>query len=134
MARTVIVKEKKSMLEKEKEILAKLIYRSKNQHKSSEKLRKMIHLHRLLKTNSDSQKIIECCKKLYVICSSDVVCGFFISLNITVMGISARVFYIYNRALFYKPIKVKSDKLKSGNDDNTKIIFKKNTVIDNIFK
>ncbi len=84
------------LLEMEKQTLFKLIYRSKNQHKSSQKLRKMIHLYRLLKLNKRT-KIINCAKKLYIVCSSDLVSGFFIPLNIVVMGIAARIFYIYTK-------------------------------------
>lgn len=88
----------REVLSKEAEVLSSLIYRSKNQHKSSLVLRKMTHLKRLLRISNmqptAKEKILECTKKLYLASSSDLCMGFFIPLNLCVLAISARVFYL----------------------------------------
>lgn len=91
----------KEPLSKEIETLNSLVYRSKNQHKSSSLLRKMIHLKRLLRiqklNSSDKMKIVECAKKLYIIASSILSMGFFVPLCLCVLGVSARIFYLVDR-------------------------------------
>jgi len=94
-------KELKPSLDKERSVLIALVYRSKNQHKSSLVLRKMIHLKRLLRitglSETKKQDIIKCTKSLYIVSSSDLSMGFFIPLNLCVMGICARVFYLISK-------------------------------------
>lgn len=88
-------------LQNEISVLNSLIYRSKNQHKSSIILRKMIHLKRLLRiTNlkrTDKIKITNCAKNLYLAASADLSMGFFIPLCLCLLGISARIFYLIDR-------------------------------------
>jgi hypothetical protein len=85
-------------LNKEIELLADLIYRSKNQHKSSLVLRKMTHLKRLLRISTlgplAKEKILECARRLYLASSSDLGMGFFVPLSLCVLATSARVFYL----------------------------------------
>lgn len=93
-------------LAKEVETLNRLIYRSKNQHKSSLLFRKMVHLKRLLNVNdlsrSDQIRITSCARDLYIIASSDLSMGFFIPLCLCVLGISARVFYLIDKCITKK--------------------------------
>jgi len=90
-----------SLLEGEKTLLSALIYRSKNQHKSSQTLRKMIQLRRLLRyvvlDERRKEQLIDCCQNLYVICSGDMCMGYFVPLSITVMAVAARIFYLISQ-------------------------------------
>lgn len=106
-------------LRRETEILSSLIYRSKNQHKSSLVLRKMTHLKRLLGISAMrptvKEKILECAKKLYLASSSDLSMGFFVPLNLCVLAISARVFYLVSACQTELP-KSKIDEIFSALD------------------
>lgn len=100
-------------LNKEIETLGNLIYRSKNQHKSSLVLRKMIHLKRLLRieklTQTDKIKITNCAKNLYIAASSNLSMGFFIPFSLCTLGISARIFYLINNCEIEKKTTVIDD-------------------------
>lgn len=85
------------LLKAEKKILDRIIYRSKNQHKSSLRLRRMIHLQRLMAKNAPLTKIKNCCQDLYIICSNDLVLGHFIPINTVLMALSGRVFYLIGK-------------------------------------
>lgn len=89
-------------LEEEKNILAKLIYRSKNQHKSSFVLRMMIHLKRLFRTEhfskEEKSKILNLCQNLYIECSRYVHMGYFLPFHITTMCIAARIYFLLSRS------------------------------------
>lgn len=90
-----------SKLSEEIKVLDSLIYRSKNQHKSSLILRKMLHLRRLFRmsnlvelTSFKKSKIIDCAQMLYIYSSADLSMGFFIPLNLCILGTSARIHYL----------------------------------------
>lgn len=88
-------------LEREIKILDTLIYRSKNQHRSSVILRKMTELKRLLRATSISRplksRITVCAKNLYIAASSSLSMGYFIPLCLCVLGVSARIFYLVEK-------------------------------------
>lgn len=109
----------KEALSVEMELLSSLVYRSKNQHKSSLVLRKMAHLKRLLRISAmrplAKDRILECCKRLYLASSSDLGMGFFIPLNLCVLAISARVFYLVSSCQAEFP-KTKIDEIFSKLD------------------
>jgi len=90
-----------SPLHKEAQILDSLIYRSKNQHKSSLILRKMTQLKRLLRisklTPAERSRIATCAKGLYTVASSSLAMGHFIPLSLCVLGASARIFYLIEK-------------------------------------
>ncbi|KAI4293545.1 hypothetical protein PAPHI01_2819 [Pancytospora philotis] len=80
------------LLEAERDVLARLIYRSKNQHRTSVLFRKMEHLHRLLKRDPyDPQKAVECCQRLYIAGTSYLKMGHFIPLSVCVTALAARI-------------------------------------------
>ena len=92
------------LLEEEKAVLARLIYRSKNQHSPSLVFRRMTHLHRQLRMlnngrigHSTKEGILESAQRLYIACSSDLVMGFFMPLNICTMSVAARIFYLVRK-------------------------------------
>lgn len=93
------------------EILSKLIYKSKNQHKSSLIYRKMTDIRRLIRKccipnlrDRDRNNILECAKNLYVYSSSELSMGFFIPLNLCILGVSARLFYLVSKIDTINPI------------------------------
>ncbi|KAI5170253.1 hypothetical protein PAEPH01_1276 [Pancytospora epiphaga] len=91
------------ILDEEHRVLSQLVYRSRNQHKSSQILRRMTHLDRLLrKSPFDKKKIIECCQNLYIAGSSQVTMGYFLPLSICVMGCAARIFYLVSKLPGYE--------------------------------
>jgi hypothetical protein len=82
----------------ELELLDNLIYRSKNQHKSSLMLRKMIQIKRLLKSKKlMKNEILKASQDLYLAASSNLSMGFFIPLCLCLLGVSARIFYIFTK-------------------------------------
>lgn len=91
----------KTILDAEKSILAKLIYRSKNQHKSSPMLRRMIQLSRLMRDGAvhgpARTKILAVSQDLYIACSSSLCMGYFVPISICVMSVAARIFYLVSR-------------------------------------
>lgn len=86
------------ILQREMEILDSLIYRSKNQHKSSLMFRKMTDIKRLLKANTiQKSRVLKSAIDLYIAASSNLSMGYFIPLSLCALGISARVFYLIQK-------------------------------------
>lgn len=88
-------------LDAEVKILDRLVYRSKNQHKSSLMLRKMICLKRVLRIETlsikDKARIGNCARDLYIVASANVCEGFFLPLCMCVLGVCARIFYLIEK-------------------------------------
>ncbi|KAI5150171.1 hypothetical protein ENBRE01_1337 [Enteropsectra breve] len=88
-------------LSEEKKTLARLIYRSKNQHKSSKFLRKMVQLKRLTDYRDLSKglqsRILECCMNLYCISSMQIKMEYFVPINLCAMGIAARIYVLIKK-------------------------------------
>lgn len=85
------------LLKEEARVLQRLVYRSKNQHKTSPLLRQMTRLSRLLRGPLDRQAVVSCCQDAYIAGSAGLAMGYFIPLNATVMALAARVFFIVSR-------------------------------------
>eukprot|EP00866_Antonospora_locustae_P001447 jgi/Antlo1/1447/2542 len=76
-------------------LLRRLLYKIKNQYKSTWMFRKMRHLSKLLQKNSPDA--LKCCEELYVVCSANLALGHFVSLTIVIMGICARLRFLLPR-------------------------------------
>ncbi|KAM0679835.1 hypothetical protein GINT2_002007 [Glugoides intestinalis] len=90
-------------LEEEVKILDRLIYRSKNQHKSSLMLRKMICLKRVLRIKTlsiqDKTRIRKTAMSLYIVTSANICQGFFVPLCMCLLGVCARIFYLVEKCI-----------------------------------
>lgn len=78
-------------------VLGRLIYRSKNQHKSSLMLRRMEHLRRSIRKGAGRGPVMERAKELYAVGSSSLVRGHFVPISVCVMAVAARIFYLVSR-------------------------------------
>lgn len=76
-------------------LLRRLLYKTKNQHKSTWMYRKMRHLSKLLQKNRTGA--LKCCEELYVLCSANLALGHFVSLTVVIMGICARLRFLLPR-------------------------------------
>lgn len=79
-------------LQQEVALLRRLLYRMKNQHRATWIYKKMQHLSRTV--NKDAVRAQAVCEDLYVLCTSSLALGHFVSLMTIVMGISARIRFL----------------------------------------
>lgn len=76
-------------------LLRRLLRKMKKQHGSFWMYKKMQHLSRLL--DRDKVLAVQCCEDLYILGSSNLSLGHFVSLTVVVMGICARLRFLLGR-------------------------------------
>ncbi|TBU00905.1 hypothetical protein CWI38_0160p0020 [Hamiltosporidium tvaerminnensis] len=97
-----------STLETEYKILSKVIYKSKNRHKNTFLFRKLNNLKRFIKKfketpNTKDKYIIQVLSQdIYLLGSSNIEIGHFISLSLVCMGLAARFKYLVETFDFSK--------------------------------
>lgn len=81
-------------LENEYNLLKRMLYKSKNQHRRTFMYRKTKELFRKIKKRESMSIIKNVARDLYVLSSSNIPLGHFLGLTYVTMGISAKVFCI----------------------------------------
>ncbi|OQS55338.1 hypothetical protein EHP00_800 [Ecytonucleospora hepatopenaei] len=92
------------MYNSEVNLLKKIVLRHKKQFKGHKVMNNLVMLNNILLKNKnifENKKIflksIELCKNVYVLCSREVVSGFFLHFNMLVMGIVSRIHFLLKK-------------------------------------
>lgn len=81
-------------LDKEIKIAKALIYRLKNQHKSTLMYKRLKFLVRMVKKND--KRVPICCENLYLASTANLALGHFVSLSVVILGVSSRIWYLFH--------------------------------------
>ncbi|KAH9411253.1 hypothetical protein HK407_06g10830 [Ordospora pajunii] len=81
-------------------VLERVVYKSRNGHKSSRMFKKLVHVLRLCRmflaarTKSKVHLVRKACEDLYIMATSNIPDGYFIGYTLVVLGISSRIHYL----------------------------------------
>ena len=89
----------KCVLESEVKLLVDVVDRNKRRFRSHKVMQNLLMFIRRYRKQGDVSKhvLLRLCENIYILCSRDIVNGFFLQFNMIVMGLIARIFYILLR-------------------------------------
>ncbi|KAF7684504.1 hypothetical protein TCON_0319 [Astathelohania contejeani] len=85
-------------LRSELNLLELMVYKTKNQHRRTWVYKKLVLLNRLLNREPwDIERILTCCRELYILATSNLEMGHFIGYTCVILGICARIHFLISK-------------------------------------